>query len=106
MLNKWGNRIHHVHFKDVRPSVLNWVRTSDKSFLDGVAEGVFSVPGDPEGAIDFQGIVDQLKKMEYEGWIVVEAEQDPAKAPPFKYSKIGYETIRGHCAQAGLSIKT
>ncbi|MEK9880754.1 MAG: myo-inosose-2 dehydratase [Paracoccaceae bacterium] len=106
VLNKWGNRIHHVHFKDVRPSVLNWVRTSDKSFLDGVAEGVFSVPGDPEGTIDFQGIVDQLKKMEYEGWIVVEAEQDPAKAPPFKYSKIGYETIRGHCAQAGLSIKT
>ncbi len=106
VLKKWGDRVHHVHFKDVRPEVLNWVRASDRSFLDGVREGVFSVPGDPQGVIDFQAITDQLKVMDYDGWIVVEAEQDPAKAPPFAYSKMGYDHIIDICGRSGLTIQT
>lgn len=105
VLDKWGHRVHHVHFKDVRQPVLDWVNAEDRSFLDGVGAGVYSVPGDPEGCIDFQAITNKLKVMDYNGWIVVEAEQDPAKAPPFEYSKIGYDAIRAACTKAGLTVK-
>lgn len=84
--------------------MLDRVRTEDLSFLDGVAAGVYSVPGDPDGIIDFQAVTDKLKAMGYDGWIVVEAEQDPAKAPPFEYSKLGYDHIREICARSGLTI--
>ena len=104
VLDKWGHRVHHVHVKDVRQPVLDWVRAEDKSFLDGVAAGVFSVPGDPEGCIDFQTITDKLKAMDYNGWIVVEAEQDPAKAPPDAYSRLGYEHLIEICGRSGLTI--
>lgn len=105
VLDKWGHRVHHVHFKDVRQPVLDWVYSEDKSFLDGVAAGVYSVPGDPEGCIDFQTVTDKLKAMDYNGWIVVEAEQDPTKAPPFEYSKLGYNFITQICGRSGLQIK-
>lgn len=104
VLDKWGHRVHHVHFKDVRQPVLDWVNGEDKSFLDGVAAGVYSVPGDPEGCIDFQAITDKLKAMDYDGWIVVEAEQDPAKAAPYEYSKLGYDHIVSICGRSGLDI--
>lgn len=106
VLDKWGDRVHHVHFKDVRQPVLDWVRSDDRSFLEGVAAGVFSVPGDPEGCIDFEAVTDRLKAMDYNGWIVVEAEQDPAKADPFEYSKLGFDHITKICARSGLSIAT
>jgi len=61
VLDKWGHRVQHVHFKDVRQPVLDWVHAEDKSFLDGVEAGVYSVPGDPEGCIDFQGVSDALR---------------------------------------------
>ena len=105
VLDKWGHRVQHVHFKDVRQPVLDWVNAEDKSFLDGVAAGVYSVPGDPEGCIDFQAITDKLKAMDYAGWIVVEAEQDPAKAAPFEYSKLGYDHIVSICSRSGLDIE-
>lgn len=104
VLNKWADRVHHVHFKDVRPDRLDWVRKGNRSFLDGVRNGVFSVPGDPEGCINFQAITDVLKAIDYAGWIVVEAEQDPAKAPPFEYSKIGYDHIIDICARSGIVV--
>lgn len=104
VLDKWGDRVHHVHFKDVRQPVLDWVHQGDRSFLDGVAAGVFSVPGDPEGCIDFQAVTDRLKAMDYQGWIVIEAEQDPAKAPPYDYSKLGYDHIREICKNSGLIL--
>ena len=106
VLDKWGHRVHHVHFKDVRQQVLDWVHAEDRSFLDGVSAGVYSVPGDPGGCIDFQSITDKLKAMDYSGWIVVEAEQDPAKAPPYEYSKIGYDHIVEICSKSGLRIAT
>jgi len=105
VLDRWGHRVHHVHFKDVRQPVLDRIRAEDRSFLDGVAAGVYSVPGDPEGCIDFQAITDRLKAMDYHGWIVVEAEQDPAKAPPFEYSRIGFDHITRICTRSGLTIE-
>ena len=104
VLDKWGHRVHHVHFKDVRQNVLDWVQSEDKSFLNGVAAGVYSVPGDPEGCIDFQAITDKLKAIAYNGWIVVEAEQDPAKADPFSFSKLGFDHIVDVCGRSGLII--
>ncbi|MDI3336839.1 myo-inosose-2 dehydratase [Defluviimonas aestuarii] len=101
-LNRWGDRVHHVHYKDIRPDVVTDVRANDRSFLDAVIAGAFTVPGD--GCIDFQAVTDALKAMDYKGWIVVEAEQDPAKAPPYDYSKRGYEHILKVCSKAGLEI--
>jgi inosose dehydratase len=103
-LDKWGDRVHHVHYKDVRQGVVDHIRSANQSFLDGVIAGAFTVPGDPEGCIDFAAVTDYLAKMEYSGWIVVEAEQDPAKANPFEYSKIGYDHITALCKSAGLNI--
>ena len=101
-LNRWGDRVHHVHFKDIRPDVVADVRANDRSFLDAVIAGAFTVPGD--GCIDFQAVADALKAMDYAGWIVVEAEQDPAKAPPYEYSKLGYDHIIDVCGKAGLDV--
>lgn len=103
-LDKWGHRVRHVHFKDVREDVTRMIRAENKSFLDGVIGGAFTVPGDPQGSIDFQAVTDKLKTMEYDGWIVVEAEQDPAKANPFEYSKLGYDHIVRICGKSGLTI--
>ena len=105
-LDKWGDRVRHVHFKDVREDVTRRVRAENKSFLDAVIAGAFTVPGDPDGTIDFQTVTDALKKMDYVGWIVVEAEQDPAKAPPYDYSKMGYDHIVEICGKSGLSIES
>jgi inosose dehydratase len=103
-LDKWGDRIRHVHFKDVREDVARQIRAENKSFLYRVVGGVFTVSGDPKGSIDFQSVKDVLKKMDYSGWIVVEAERDPAKANPFEYSKLGYDHIVDICGKSGLSI--
>lgn len=103
-LDRWGDRVHHVHFKDVRSEKTAWVRKNNKSFLDGVIAGAFTVPGDPEGTIDFQAVTNTLASMDYSGWIVVEAEQDPKKAPPYEYSKMGYDHIVKVCGKAGLEI--
>ena len=101
-LNRWGDRVRHVHYKDIRPDVVAGIRAGNGSFLDAVVAGAFTVPGN--GCIDFQAVTDALKAMNYAGWIVVEAEQDPAKAPPYDYSKRGYDHILQVCAKAGLEI--
>ena len=102
VMNRWADRIHHVHFKDIRPDIVKDVRENNRSFLDAVIAGAFTVPGD--GCIDFQAVADKLKAMDYAGWIVVEAEQDPALAPPYEYSKLGYQHILQVCARAGLKV--
>lgn len=103
-LDRWGDRVHHVHYKDVRADVAARARAEDWSFLDAVIAGAFTVPGDAEGSIDFAAVTDRLAKMGYAGWIVVEAEQDPAKVAPYAASKLGYDTIRGLCDRAGLEV--
>ncbi|MFN4204036.1 MAG: myo-inosose-2 dehydratase [Tabrizicola sp.] len=102
VLDRWADRVHHVHFKDIRSEVVADVRENDRSFLDAVIAGAFTVPGD--GCINFQAVADKLKVMDYHGWIVVEAEQDPAKAPPYEHAKMGYDHILKVCAKAGLTI--
>ncbi|MFK7852811.1 MAG: myo-inosose-2 dehydratase [Granulosicoccus sp.] len=105
-LETWGHRIKHVHFKDVRESITHKMRVENRSFLDAVIAGAFTVPGDPQGCIDFQAVTDKLKQMDYAGWIVVEAEQDPSLAAPYEYSKLGYAHIVEICKNSGLSIAT
>ncbi len=84
VLKKYANRIKHVHLKDIRPDVIQKVRDEKLSFLQGVRLGTFTVPGD--GAIDFAPIFDVLSECGYEGYVLVEAEQDPAIANPFEYA--------------------
>lgn len=91
---RYVSRIGHVHLKDVRAGEREKAKENRLSFLNAVASGVFTVPGD--GVIDFPAIFDVLDQNKYEGWIVVEAEQDPAKANPFTYAKMARETIRKH----------
>ncbi len=79
-----AGRIRHVHLKDVRPEVVSTVLRENLSFQDAIRAGVFTVPGD--GAIDFVPILQALADAGYQGWLVVEAEQDPAKANPLEYA--------------------
>ena len=104
-LDRWGDRIAHVHYKDLRAPVAKSVREGGRSFLDGVIAGAFTVPGDPEGSVDFAAVTNALRRMDYAGWIVVEAEQDPAKADPYRYSRMGYEHIARLCDEAGLPVE-
>ncbi len=84
VLEKYIHRIAHVHLKDVRQSVVTEVKEKNLSFLDGVKMGTFTIPGD--GNIDFDPVFTILANGNYQGWLVVEAEQDPAKANPFEYA--------------------
>ncbi len=84
ILKKYINRIKHVHLKDIRPDVIADVKAKGESFLQGVRKGTFTVPGD--GVIDFAPIFDVLAENGYEGYVLVEAEQDPAIANPFEYA--------------------
>lgn len=84
VLKKYVSRIKHVHLKDIRPDIIEQVKRDKLSFLDGVRMGSFTVPGD--GAIDFEPIFNMLSENIYEGWLLVEAEQDPAKANPLEYA--------------------
>ena len=86
-------RVCHVHFKDVRKPVVQLARNNLWSFPDCIINGTFTVPGD--GDIDFAALLDVLLAAHYSGWLVVEAEQDPAVAPSYVYAKKGYETLRG-----------
>ncbi len=101
LARRYRQRISHVHAKDVRKDVMHRARLADWSFLDAVVEGVFTVPGD--GMVDFAGVLKELKG--YSGWIVVEAEQDPAKANPLTYAKLGYANLRRSLVEAGLIKK-
>ncbi len=85
ILKKYINRIKHVHLKDIRPDVIAEVKANGESFLQGVRKGTFTVPGD--GVIDFEPIFQVLADNDYEGYVLVEAEQDPAIANPFEYAK-------------------
>ena len=101
-IDKHHARITHVHTKDVRMDVINGLDRSKQSFLDAVALGAFTVPGD--GSLDFEAIVKQLAGYGYEGWFVVEAEQDPVKSPPLKMAQIGYKELMRVMTLAGYTV--
>lgn len=92
MAEKYIDRIKHVHLKDIRPEVVKEVKEKELSFLDGVRMGAFTVPGD--GCIDFDPIFKVLEENDYEGYMLVEAEQDPAKANPLEYAMKARDFIR------------
>jgi len=92
LLKRHLSRVVHVHCKDVRPAVIAMARNDGWSFLTGVINGTFTVPGD--GVIDFDAVLTTLHAGGYQGWLVVEAEQDPAVAPSYAYAKKGYQTLR------------
>ena len=93
-------RIVHVHCKDVRGTRHREARAAGRSFLDGVLAGMFTVPGD--GDIDFGSVMQALKAIDYAGWIIIEAEQDPALADPRTYAELGLRTLKHAAAAAGL----
>jgi inosose dehydratase len=99
---KHGRRINHVHCKDLRWEVVKAARQKDQSFLAAILDGVFTVPGD--GFIDYHAFARLLAEIGYEGWVVVEAEQDPAKAPPLEYSRIGHRHLTAAFEAAGYRI--
>ena len=97
---RWAHRINHVHAKDVRPEMLSRARRERWSFLDAVVAGVFTVPGD--GCIDFAAALQPLAAAGYQGWLIVEAEQDPARAEPLAYARAGYAHLRRVATECGL----
>jgi len=99
LATRYRGRITHVHCKDVRAHVMQNVLKKDSSFLGSVLDGVFAVPGD--GCIDFVSVLTALPG--YEGWLVVEAEQDPAKAIPLEHARRGHDSLTQFAALAGLS---
>jgi inosose dehydratase len=101
--HRHARRINHVHCKDIRPEVLKTARQRDLSFLDAILAGVFTVPGD--GMIDYYAFARLLAEIGYAGWAVVEAEQDPVKAPPGKYSKLGHQHLTQIFLAAGYEIR-
>lgn len=95
----YKDRIRHVHAKDVRADVLEAVKAKDKSFLDAVVDGVYTVPGD--GMVDYHAVFAALQG--YSGWVVVEAEQDPEKANPRDYANMGCQNLKQFLREARLT---
>jgi inosose dehydratase len=93
-----AQRIVHVHCKDVRREVLEHCRNRDSSFLNAVLAGVFTVPGD--GVVDYAAVLAPIAQSGYRGWLVVEAEQDPAVAPPMHYAQLGFRNLQSLAAAA------
>ena len=98
----YSSRLYHVHCKDIRKEVLDTALKNDLSFIDAFFAGAFTVPGD--GCIDYKNVLNILKGFNYEGWLVVEAEQDPKKANPFKYGKIGFNHLKKIALDSGFEI--
>jgi len=102
ILEDFNSRIIHIHCKDIRKNVLDNSLKKDLSFRDAFLEGAFTVPGD--GCIDYKPLFDILKTKDYSGWLVVEAEQDPSKANPFEYAKIGYKYLTETLKSSNIEI--
>ncbi len=99
---RWAHRVNHVHAKDVRPHMLAQARRERWSFLDAVLAGVFTVPGD--GCVDFAAALRPVAAAGFDGWLIVEAEQDPARAHPLTYAKAGYAHLSSVADAIGLAI--
>lgn len=102
VIDNHHKRITHVHTKDMRKSVVDGLDRTKESFLDAVVKGAFTVPGD--GSLDFEAIVKALAAKEYEGWFVVEAEQDPKVSPPLEMAKKGHAELLRVMSAAGYEV--
>jgi len=92
LIRRHPERVVHVHAKDVRRPVFDRIMAEQRSFLDGVLAGMFTAPGD--GGLDFAAVMRALANIRYDGWIVIEAEQDPKLADPRVYSRLGLATLK------------
>lgn len=102
VIDKHHSRISHVHTKDVRSGVIEKLDRKRESFLDAVVKGAFTVPGD--GSLDFVAIIARLASYGYEGWFVVEAEQDPKISPPLEMARKGHAELMRLMAVAGYEV--
>lgn len=99
---KYLDRVAHIHAKNVRPAIRAQVIVEGLSFLDGVRRGMFTVPGDPEGGVDYAPVLQHAAQAGYAGWLVVEAEQDSAVRNPVEYQSMGLQELRKLAGAAGL----
>lgn len=102
LARKYMHRVGHIHCKNIRPSVMEQVRTERLSFIEGVRRGAFTVPGDDEGCVDFEPVLKLAAGHGYQGWLVIEAEQDSLVREPRHYQGMGYEALRRMAVEAGL----
>ena len=102
LVHDFSERLIHVHCKDIRKNVLNKSLQNDSTFRQAFLDGAFTVPGD--GCIDYVPFLKAIKEKNYSGWLVVEAEQDPEKANPFEYAKIGYNYLSKTAKECGFKI--
>jgi inosose dehydratase len=102
LVKRHVKRVVHVHCKDTRQPVLDDARAKNGSFMQAVLDGIFTVPGD--GSVDFPSILTTLKNAGYSGWLIVEAEQDPRKAHPLTYAKMGFGNLARLALQSGHTI--
>ena len=101
VLKNYISKINHIHFKDIRKNIFSYSIKNDLSFRDSFLEGVFTVPGD--GCIDYDPLIKILYESGYNKWLVIEAEQDPKKANPLEYAKIGYKYLNNIIKKYGYS---
>lgn len=94
--------VRHIHAKNVRPGIMARAADEGMSFLQAVRAGVFTVPGDPEGGVDFPPVLRTAAEHGYDGWLVIEAEQDPAVRDPVFYQSMGLRALRTMAREAGL----
>jgi inosose dehydratase len=102
LLRRHAKRVVHVHCKDTRNPILDTARRNDGSFMQAVLDGVFTVPGD--GSVGFPALLSILREADYAGWLIVEAEQDPNKAHPLTYARMGFANLARMALQAGHTI--
>ena len=99
LARRYMPRVGHIHAKNVRKPIADAVEVEHLSFLEGVRRGVFTVPGDPEGAVDFAPVLKIAAEHGYSGWIVIEAEQDPAVRNPLRVPVVGAPGAEGDGAR-------
>ena len=102
LASRYMGRVAHIHCKNVRPKIAEQVRNQHLSFLEGVRRGVFTVPGDEEGIVDFEPVLKIAAEHDYSGWLVIEADQDPVVRNPFKYQSMGLKALRAMAQKTGL----
>ena len=103
VLKKYISRINHIHCKDIRKNILENSLQKDLSFRDSFLNGVFTVPGD--GCIDYKPLIKILYENKYQNWLIIEAEQNPMNANPYKYAKIGFKYLSKVLLNTGYEIK-
>ena len=102
VLKNYVTKINHVHCKDIRKNILENSLNNDLSFRESFLDGVFTVPGD--GCIDYEPLFKILHENNYEKWLIIEAEQDPKKANPLEYAKIGHNYLTKIVSENGYSL--